>query len=149
MSNATKCVPFGTYTMDEIEDMAIDGRELPENMNYADALLFLMYRNLYDYAARVQMDMDQGKREKSRILKAHNEYRFAQKMEQYTAQLWINIEQAAIAYRKAQTVGEAIQAADNMMDVLYRMPVQKHFDMTPETAQANFQTFGKTQEDET
>lgn len=135
------------YTMDEIEDMAIEGRELPQGMNYADTLLFLMYRSLYEHAAIVQMDQDQGKREKARILAAHKRYMLDQEIEHHTSQLWLGIEQAASRYNKAQTVGEAIQAADSMMLALYRMPVNRIFEITSEIAQQEFQTFGKTKDE--
>lgn len=55
-------------TADEIEDLAFDGQELPAGLGVAETALFLMFRNLYDYAKRIRMTPEQGRREKQKVL---------------------------------------------------------------------------------
>ena len=84
---------------EEIEDMAFRGGELPKDLGYGDTLMFLMYRNLYDFARRVQMDSDQGKREKARIQAACKTYRLDQDCVRYMA------EQNALTDLRVGTLG--------------------------------------------
>lgn len=109
------------YTVNEIEDMAFQGRELPEEFNAAEVLLFLMFRNLYDFAKRVQMNPAQGKREKQRIWATCKKYALDQELAKYQAQVILETEQVRREYRKAPS----LEAADRLMLALDNIPVKK------------------------
>jgi hypothetical protein len=53
---------------DWLEDLAFKRQEMPKGLTYPEQLLFLRFRYLYAYAAMIQMDPEQGKREKQEIL---------------------------------------------------------------------------------
>ena len=50
-----------------LEDLAMQGAAMPEDLRFLDQLLFLRLRFLYAYAGMIQMDPAQGKREKHQI----------------------------------------------------------------------------------
>ena len=119
--------PKREYTVGEIEDMAFRGLELPESLNYADTLMFLMFRNLYDFAKRTRMESAQGKREKQRILDACKRYSLDRLYAQYQAELNMKTEQAKTAYRK----NPSLENADALILALDNVPVKRYWDDQP------------------
>ena len=109
-------------TADEIEDLAFEGRELPEELTGSEALLFLMFRNLYDFARRTEMDREQGKREKGRILAKYRHYQAVEieldKLHKHYANYWKRIESAAAEY----THSPSIETADKFFQAVYGVP---------------------------
>lgn len=104
-------------TKDELEDLAYRGMPLPEDMkSQADILLFLNFRNLYDFARRIEMPAEQGKREKAEILKAYEVNKFLEDLQDDTVNMWKRIEIAAAAYAK----NPGIETADALYKALYR-----------------------------
>lgn len=103
-------------TPEELEDLAYSGAPMPDLRSQADVLLYQSFRNLYDFAKRVQMTPEQGKREKSQILEAHRINKFLEEMQESTSQLWQRIEIAAAAYCKAPSV----ESADALMKAIFR-----------------------------
>lgn len=104
-------------TIEELEDLAFQGRPMPELKSQAQVLLFLHFRNLYDYAKRVQMPTEQGAREKHEILKAYEINKFLEDLQEQTNRMWQQIETAAIEYRK----NPSITAADKLLQAIYRV----------------------------
>ena len=104
-------------TIEQLEDMAFRGEPMPELRSQAQVLLFLHFRNLYDYAKRIQMPPEQGTREKHEILKAYEINKFLEDLQEQTNQMWKRIESAASEYRKNPT----IENADKLMKSLYRV----------------------------
>lgn len=103
-------------TPEELEDLAYHGGAMPDLRSQADILLFLSFRNLYDFAGRVRMAPEQGKREKSQIVEAHRINKFLEELNEDVQQLWKRIEIAASNYRKAPS----IELADQLVKSIYR-----------------------------
>lgn len=103
-------------TPEELEDLAYRGEPMPDLRSQAQCLLFQAFRNLYDYARRVQMPPEQGRREKQEILKAYEINKFLEDMQEQTNQMWKRIEIAASEYRKSPSV----ENADKLLKAIYR-----------------------------
>lgn len=110
-------------TPEELEDLAFRGAPMPELKQQSDVLLFLSFRNLYDFAKRSGMAPEQGKREKAQIMEAYRINRYLENMQESTNQMWKRIEISGAAYRKAPSV----ETADVVMKELYRVK-RKIFD---------------------
>ena len=78
-------------------------------------LLFLSYRELYQYAAMVGMSQELGRAEKAKILEAYRINKFLEDMQERTNQLWKRIEAASSEYRKSTSV----EAADKLLVAIY------------------------------
>lgn len=85
---------------DWLEDLAFRRQEMPSGLNFAEQLLFLRFRFLYAYAAMVQMDPEQGKREKQEILVAYIGDLVSQRLFQSCNDMYIRTEAAAAEIRK-------------------------------------------------
>lgn len=104
-------------TPEELEDLAYQGAAMPDLRSQADVLLFLSFRNLYDFARRNGMSPEQGKREKSQIIEAHRINKLLEEIQETTNRMWKRIEIAAADYRKAPSV----ETADVLMKELFRV----------------------------
>lgn len=120
---------------DEIEDIAIEGGKLPDYLDSVDTLLFLMFRNLYDFARRSEMDMEQGRREKQQILRTYRLYKADQEYALNFGRLMCDCDIAKCNFRKAETVGQALDAADRIIEALDRIPVHHRFELSDEDRQ--------------
>lgn len=103
--------------VDELEDIAYKGEPMPDLRSQAQCVLFQAFRNLYDYAKRVQMPPEQGRWEKSVILKAYQINRFLEEMQEATNLMWKNIELTSSEYAKAPS----IENADRLYEAIYRV----------------------------
>ena len=103
--------------IDQLEDMAFRGEQMPDLRSQAQCVLFQALRNLYNYAKRVQMTPEQGRREKQEIMQAYKINRFLEDVEESTIQMWKRIEIAAAAYAKAPSV----ENADKLYEAIYRV----------------------------
>ena len=108
--------PIQVMDLDQLEDIAFNGGAMPDFQSQAQCVLFLALRNLYDYAKRVQMPPEQGRREKAQIMSAYKTNRFLEELQENTNHMWKRIELATSAYRKAPT----IEAADELVKAIYR-----------------------------
>lgn len=100
---------------DELEDLAISGGPMPELRSQAQLLLYLSFRDLYDFARRSGMSPEQGKREKAQILGAYKINKFLEELQESTSEMWKRIEAAACEYRKAPSV----ELADKLLEAIY------------------------------
>lgn len=105
-------------TPEELEDLAFRKQPMPELRSQAQVLLFQAFRNLYDYASRVQMPAEQGRREKKEILKAYEINKFLEDLQETTSQMWSRIEIASANYAKSPS----IENADALYKAIYRTP---------------------------
>ena len=103
-------------TPEELEDLAYQGAPMPDLRSQADVLLFQSFRNLYDFARRVRMAPEQGRREKAQIVEAHRVNKFLEELQESTSDMWGRIEIAATAYRKSPSV----ETADELMRAIFR-----------------------------
>ena len=103
-------------TIAEIETMAFHGTPLPDDVkSLADINAYHAFRNLYDYAKRVQMSQEQGKREKAQIVDAHRLNKFNEELFEEDVTLWNKISAAVVEYTNAPS----IEAADKLLEVMY------------------------------
>lgn len=104
-------------TAEELERKAFLGEPVPEDIHsQADMLLFLSFRNLYDFAKRVEMPPEQGKREKAEILENYRVNKFLEELTDESVQMWKRIELAASAYAKEP----CLKTADELYKAFYR-----------------------------
>lgn len=104
-------------TIEELEDLAYRREPMPDLRSQADILAYQSFRSLYEFAGRVQMAPEQGKREKAQIVDAHRINKFLEDMQEETNQMWKRIELAASEYRK----NPSIEAADRLLKAIYRV----------------------------
>lgn len=104
-------------TIEELEDLAYRGQPMPDLRSQADQLAYLSFRSLYEFAGRVGMSPQQGKREKAQIVRAHEINKSLEDMQEETNQMWKRIELAAAAFCKDQT----IESANALYKAIYRV----------------------------
>lgn len=100
--------------LEELEDLAFHGAELPKGLPFPQGLLFLKFRYLYQYAMLVRMPPEQGKREKQEILNAYIIDKANDVLFQACGELWKNVESAAAEIRK----DEALAANPKVLNLL-------------------------------
>lgn len=115
--DVTEYQPVQVMDVDQLEDIAYNGGQMPDLRSQAQCVLFQAFRNLYDYAKRVQMSPEQGRREKHEILQAYKINRFLEEVEESTVQMWKRIEIAAANYSKFPSV----ENADKLYEAIYRV----------------------------
>lgn len=108
-------------TPEELEDLAYRKQPMPDLRSQAQVLLYQSFRNLYDFAERVQMPLEQGKREKAQILFAYRINKFLEEMQEDTNKMWKDIEITASEYRK----NPSVETADNLLRAIYRTERKK------------------------
>ncbi len=86
--------------LERLEDLAFNGAELPKGLRFPEQLLFLRLRCLYAYARQIQMDPEQGKREKQEIVTEYLGHLSQQILYMGCAELWKSCEAAASEIRK-------------------------------------------------
>ena len=114
--DVTEYQPVQVMDVDQLEDIAYNGGQMPDLRSQAQCVLFQAFRNLYDYAKRVQMPPEQGRREKHEIMQAYKINRFLEEVEESNVQMWKRIEIAAANYAKSPSV----ENADKLYEAIYR-----------------------------
>lgn len=91
----------------EYERVAMEGGEMPDNMDSSDQIMFLKLRLLYATYKRGDISREQAKREKTKFLK---EYELDCKLHKLGLR-WVNLlaetEKARTEYRKNRTIENA------------------------------------------
>ena len=119
--NVTEYQPVQLMGIDQLEDIAFNGGPMPDLRSQAQCVLFQAFRNLYDYAKRVNMSPAQGRREKNEILEAYKINRFLEDLQEKDVQMWKRIELAAAEYEK----NPSVETADKLYEALYRVKRKK------------------------
>ena len=101
--------------VEKLEDLAFRGEPMPELRSHAQCLLYQAFRNLYDYAKRVYMPPEQGKREKHEIIRAYKVNRFLEELGDSTVKMWKRIELAAADYAK----NPSVKTADELYEAIF------------------------------
>lgn len=99
-------IPSVKERMEEIEDMAFRGMELPKDLSFPEQLLFLRFRFLYLYAGLSQMPPEQGKREKQEILNSFLQEKLNDELFKNAVKLWKDVEASAIEIRKDKALAQ-------------------------------------------
>lgn len=103
-------------TIEEIEDRAFRKEPMPEDLdNMSQINAFQAFRSLYDFASRVGMSPEQGKREKAEIIKTYKIGELNEKLLDSTNKLWKAIEIAAAAY----CTNPCVETADKFYEAVY------------------------------
>jgi len=115
-------------TPEELEDLAMVGAVMPDGLSSAQVWLFECFRALHGSHRCGLIDREQGRREKSRLLRIYNGLTLDDALIRHNARLWVEVEGPAGDFAKSRKAGktqEALEAADRMWQVLYRMPPPK------------------------
>ena len=115
-------------TPEELEDLAMMGAVMPDGLSSAQVWLFECFRALHGSYRCGLIDREQGRREKGRLLRIYNGLTLDDALIRHNARLWVEVEGPASDFakaRKADKTQEALEAADRMWQVLYRMPPPK------------------------
>lgn len=107
-----------TPDLEQLEDLAFNGAEMPKGLCFPEQLLFLRLRCLYAYARQIQMDPEQGKREKQEIVTEYLGNLANHILYMGSAERWKNCEAAASEIRKDPDVYN-IQKVRALMVSLY------------------------------
>lgn len=105
----------------ELEKLANAGAELPDNLNYADTLYFLMLRSACETMRKMNMDSKQALREKQKIEAVVKRYKSDWDLAQYNAKIMIQTTGSKAQYRKAYKAGDTqgmLEAAGKIVEVL-------------------------------
>lgn len=108
-------------TIAEIEKLAFYGTPMPDTHSLADMNAYHAFRNLYDYAKRVQMSQEQGKREKAQIVDAHRINKSNEELFDQNVEIWNRISAAVVEYTNAPS----IEAADKLLEIMYGVKRKK------------------------
>lgn len=90
-----------------LERQARDGNEMPDGLEYPDQVLFLCFRMLYAQLRQGIIDRDTAIREKKKLLKEYESYKFVDQMGKEWVQIIRNTEIARSEYRKCRTLENA------------------------------------------
>lgn len=89
------------------ERQAKDGNEMPDGLEYPEQVLFLCFRMLYAQLRQGIIDRDTAIREKKKLLKEHESYKFVDQMGKQWVQIIKDTETARSEYRKSRTIENA------------------------------------------
>ncbi len=109
-----------------IEDLAYQGRGMPQGLNAAEQMLFQSFRQLYAYAKLVQMPPEQGGLEKLALLREFEHRSFQVAHMEKTWAMWKQIEAAANRYRTERT----LENADAFVKAVYGVGRKKREERT-------------------
>lgn len=89
------------------ERQAKNGEELPNGLEYPDQVLFVLLRSLYDQLRNGIVDRDTAIREKKKLMKEYEAYKFVDQMGKEWVQIIKDTEIARANYRKKRTLENA------------------------------------------
>lgn len=112
-----ECPSLELMDVEQLEDIAFNGGPMPALKSQAQYVLFQAFRNLYDYAKRSQMPMEQGRREKAQIMENYRINLFLEEQLEQTNKMWKAIELTSAAYAKDPSV----ETADKLYEAIYRV----------------------------
>ena len=100
-----------------LERKAQNGDEIPAGLEYPDQVLFLCFRMLYAQLRQGIIDRDTAIREKKKLLREYESYKFVDQMGKEWVQVIKNTELARSEYMKNRT----LENADKLMEAIYRV----------------------------
>ena len=93
--------------VEEMEILANKGARMPEGLNGAEQILFLGLRRLYAYAKISGMSPEEGRQEKSSLLKEFGKRNLQLARAERTDRMWKEIEAASTRFAKERTLESA------------------------------------------
>lgn len=91
----------------KLERMAKDGNEMPDGLEYPDQVMYLCLRMLYAQMRQGITDRDTAIREKKKLLKEYEAYKFVDQMGKEWVQVIKETELARAEYMKNRTLENA------------------------------------------
>lgn len=119
-----------TEQIEQLEDLAFNGAEMPKGLHFPEQLLFLRFRFLYAYAAQIHMDPAQGRREKEEIITEYLSHLTNHILYMGCSDMWKRVEAAANAIRKDPVLYNNDKVRD-MMIALYGKADRKEYHDQP------------------
>lgn len=108
------------------ERAAMLGEEMPEGLDVVDQLIFLCLRGLYAQVRVGTIDRKTGSREKTRLGRQRDVWgqrlMFREKLAQYSAKMFKDVEAAANAYTKDRS----LENADRLYYAVYGVQSKAH-----------------------
>lgn len=89
------------------ERQAKDGNEMPNGLEYPDQVLYLCFRMLYAQLKQGIIDRETAIREKKKLLREYESYKFIDQMGKQWVQVIKDTETARSEYRKCRTIENA------------------------------------------
>ena len=89
------------------ERQAMNGDEMPDGLEYPDQVLFLCFRMLYAQLRQGIIDRDTAIREKKKLLKEYESYKFVDQMGKKWVEIIKKTEIARSEYRKCRILENA------------------------------------------
>lgn len=96
------------------ERQAMNGEEMPDGLDYPDKVIYLCFRMLYAQLRQGIIDRDTAVREKRKIMREYEGYKFVDQMGQEWVKVIQESELARAEYRKNRT----IENADRLLDAV-------------------------------
>lgn len=90
-----------------LERLAKDGNEMPDGLEYPEQILFLCFRMLYAQLRQGVIDRDTAIREKKKLLKEYESYKFVDERGKQWVKIIKDTEIARSEYRKCRTLENA------------------------------------------
>ena len=89
------------------ERQAMNGDEMPNGLEYPDQVLYLCFRMLYGQLRQGTIDRDTAVREKRKLLREYQQYKFVDDMGKEWVKQIKDTEIARAEYRKCRTLENA------------------------------------------
>ena len=89
------------------ERQAMNGEEMPDGLEYPDQVAFILMRGLYDQLRKRVVARETAIREKKKIMKEYEAYKFVDQMGKEWVEAIKATELARAAYRKNRTLENA------------------------------------------
>ena len=100
-----------------LERQAMDGNEMPNGLEYPDQVLYLCFRMLYAQLRQGIIDRDTAIREKKKLLKEYESYKFVDQMGKQWVKIIKDTEIARSEYLKNRT----LENADKLLQAIYQV----------------------------
>lgn len=91
------------------ERQAMNGEEMPADLDYPDKVTYLCFRMLYAQLRTGFIDRETAIREKRKIMREYEHYKFSEQVVKHCVQTIRQTEMARSAYRKCRTIENADQ----------------------------------------
>ena len=96
------------------ENKAMNGDDMPDNLDYPDQIMFLQLRMLYDQFKKGIISRDTAQKEKRQLLKEYECYKFRNGMEMEWVEIIKLTELARAEFRK----NPSIETAERLVNII-------------------------------
>lgn len=90
-----------------LERMALDGKEIPNGLEYPEQICYLCFRMLYEQLRKGVIGREVATSEKKKLLKEYEAYKIVDEAGKQWVQILKSIDDAAEEYRKCRSLENA------------------------------------------